>query len=591
MKKTILMIILLNIFLAVFYLNYKNNSLSLQVSDFYYQFNNKKSSDKVVFIEIGEKSINRYGRWPWNRKVLADLIKNINAKTVLLDIVFSESTKDDAYLGNVIGSKPAVCGFFLRKYATQNVKPGLFNILSDSSIDASGNFIGAKYAEINVKPILENCPLNGVLSTFSDKDNIFRHYIVAYTFKDMVFPSLGLQGLRLYFNRDFQIKNNTLYYFNQKIRLNKKNALRLNFYKKYNIISIEDVKKYDLKDKIAIVGISEIGISDIRSTPIGQIPGPLIHYTFVSNILNGDYIKQNSLLNAFVVLLYILLPFVFYRFINSVKLRYVLYFVSLFVFYVSAVLLYKYQNIITELFFPTVYLIINVLIIEFVVFLQKEKKEKFIRDAFSNYLSKDLVEEIINDPDKLKLGGEDKELSILFTDIRSFTTLAEKMSPEAVVTLINSLFSPFSEIIQKNKGMVDKYIGDAIMALFNAPVDVENHAEMACKSALEIMQKLEEINKELKLNIRMGIGINTDNVYVGNMGSEQKFNYTAIGDGVNLASRLESKTKELGVSILISEKTYEKIDKNRFECEYVGEVKVKGKDEKIRVYSLNGFKS
>ncbi len=588
--KKILLILFFNVFLMFFYLNYKNNSLSLQVSDFYYRFNNKKSSDKVVFIEIGEKSINKYGRWPWSRKVLADLIKNINAKTVLLDIVFSEPTKDDDYLGSVIGSKPAVCGFFLRKHATQNVNPELFDILSDSSIDANGIFIGAKYAEINVKSILQNCPLNGVLSTFSDKDNIFRHYIAAYTYKGMVFPSLGLQGLRLYFNRDFQIKNNTLYYFDKKIRLNKKNAIRLNFYKKYNVISIEDVKKYNLKNKIAIVGISEIGITDIRSTPIGQIPGPLIHYTFVSNILNGDYIKRNSVLNFIVVLLFILLPFVFYRFINSVKLRYFLYFSSLFVFYIFAILLYRYQNIITELFFPTLYLIINVLIIEFVVFLQKEKKEKFIRDAFSNYLSKDLLDEIIKNPDSLKLGGEEKELSILFTDIRSFTTLAEKMTPEEVVRLINILFSPFSQIIQKNKGMVDKYIGDAIMALFNAPIDVKNHAEMACKSALEIIDKLEEINKKRGLNIRMGIGINTDNVYVGNMGSEQKFNYTAIGDGVNLASRLESKTKELGVKILISEATYKQISPECFQCEYVGEVKVKGKDEKIRVYSLIGFK-
>jgi len=591
MKKFLWVFIVLNILLLLFYITNKYNSVSLQVNDLYYKFNTHKSSNKVVFVEIGEKSINKYGRWPWDRKVLAELINKINTKVILLDIVFSEPTDNDRYLSSVLSEKPAVCGFFLREKATERITQNQLDLLSDSVIDANGEFLSGRYAEVNVQTILQSCMLNGVLSTFSDSDNIFRHYIVAYEYQGMIFPSLGLQGLRLYFNRDFDIKNHTLYYFDKKIKLNKKNALKLNFYKRnnYHVISIEDAAKYDLKDKIAIIGISEIGISDIRSTPIGQIPGPLIHYTFISNLLNGDYIRQYDTVDFIIVLFFMILPYLMYIVTKDVIARYTTYTVSAVFFVILSILLYKEFNIQLDLFFPLLYLIINILFVEFLLFLQKEQKEKFIKDAFSNYLSKDLLNEIMNNPEKLKLGGEEKELTLLFLDIRNFTSIAEKLTPQEVVKLINTLFSPFSDIIQNNKGMVDKYVGDAIMAMFNAPVDVENHADMACKSAVEIIEKLDELNSRLDMNIQIGIGINTDKVYVGNMGSEKRFNYTAIGDGVNLASRLESKTKELKCKILISEKTYNKINKDLFQCEYIGEISVKGKEERIKVYCIYGL--
>ena len=162
-----------------------------------------------------------------------------------------------------------------------------------------------------------------------------------------------------------------------------------------------------------------------------------------------------------------------------------------------------------------------------------------------------------------------------------------------MVKLINSLFNPFTSIIMENKGMVDKYIGDAIMALFNAPLDVKDHVNLACRSAVLMQQELKEINEKRKkqglIEIRMGIGINTDKVFVGNLGSDMKFNYSALGDGVNLASRLESETKKLGVKILISENTYNKIDKNKFITEYKGEVLVKGKTKPVKVYAILGM--
>jgi adenylate cyclase len=227
------------------------------------------------------------------------------------------------------------------------------------------------------------------------------------------------------------------------------------------------------------------------------------------------------------------------------------------------------------------------------MFYKKEKESKFIKEAFKSYLSAELLNEISKHPETLKLGGEKKEVTILFTDIRGFTSISENLDPKDVVTLINSIFTPLSHIITEHKGMVDKYIGDAIMAIYNAPIDVADHPTLACKSAVLMQLELKKINKKLKekgfKEIEMGIGINTGFVAVGNMGSDIKFNYSALGDGVNLASRLESATKVVKEHILISKSTYDKIDKNYFICKAQGTIKVKGKAKEVEIYSLHGF--
>jgi len=597
MKKSYYLIILfINSVLIWIYFLYPTTKISLQLNDIYYKFNSNQPNPNIVFVQIGEKSINKFGRWPWDREVLAKQISKIkNAKVILLDMVFSEPTNKDAYLADVIADKNIICGFFLRNKATEILDSQRFEVLADSSIELDNvKLIYAKYAEANVEPILSSCALNGVFSTISDKDNLYRRYIIAYIYKGLIFPSLGIQALRYYYNKDINIKKHTLLINNSKIPLDEENTLKLNFYKKYNIVSITDVDKYDFTNKIVIIGISEIGISDIRSTPIGQIPGPLLHYTFISNVLNKDYIKEYKVLNILFIFLAILFTLLSQKFQKIAK-RGIIYISFILIFILTSLFLYKFYNIEIDIFYPLIFFIINLFIIEYQLFKLQEQKEAFIKEAFQSYLSPSLLHQLLKNPDKLKLGGEEKEITILFTDIRGFTTISEKLSPEEIINLINTLFSKLSHIIIDNKGMIDKYIGDAIMALFNAPLDIKNHAHLACKSAIEIQLAINKFNKvRAQQNlppINMGIGINTDKVYVGNMGSDIKFNYSALGDGVNIASRLESETKILKVKILISKSTYDKIDKKLFKCVYKGQVYVKGKTKSIDIYSLEGYKN
>ena len=594
--KSKILFVLFNLAIIFLWLNYPQNQFTLRTDDIYYPFNKNIPNQNIIFLDVDEKSINKFGRWPWNREVLAKVFNKLkDAKIVVLDMVFSEPTKQDHFLAKSISNLNAVCGFFLRSKATQTINNNILNILLDSSVDMKGAYLSANYAEANVYQIIQSCSLNGTFSTISDSDELYRHYPLAMIYRNYQFPSIGLQALRLYFNQDAKIKNKTLIINHLKVPLTNRYFVKLNYYKlnSYHRVSIVDENKTNFKNKIVIVGISEAGISDLRGTPLGQIPGPLLHYTFISNILDKDFIRDSKVIDFLIFLIFLSLPLFLIKFIQKVTIRAIIYFLTPPIFITISILIYRFTNFQIELFYPIFILTINMFIIEGFMFYKKEKETKFIKNAFQSYLSPELLSEISKHPEKLKLGGEKREATILFTDIRGFTTLSENLDPKDVVTLINSIFTPLSHIITENKGMVDKYIGDAIMAIYNAPINVPKHPALACKSAVLMQLEIKKINKTLKAKgfkeISMGIGINTDFVAVGNMGSDTKFNYSALGDGVNLASRLESSTKVVGEHILISKSTYDRINKEEFICKNQGTIKVKGKEKEVEIYSLHGF--
>ena len=231
----------------------------------------------------------------------------------------------------------------------------------------------------------------------------------------------------------------------------------------------------------------------------------------------------------------------------------------------------------------------STLLSETYAFMNQEREAKFIQGAFSSYLSPILLNKLKETPELLYLHGETKEMTIFFSDIRGFTSFSEMMTPEDLVKLLNRYFTPMAHIVRENEGMLDKYIGDAIMAFFNAPLDVENHAKKGCIAAIEMIEHLAILNAELEKEghpiIEIGIGLNTDSVIVGNMGSDDRFNYTVIGDGVNLASRVEGLNKNYRTSILITENTYRQLDET-FLCRKLEAVKVKGKEEAVLLYEL-----
>ncbi|SFV74660.1 Adenylate cyclase [hydrothermal vent metagenome] len=593
-------------------------SFSLTFNDVNFRFQDKKPHKDIVFVAVDEKSVNKYGRWPWKREYVAKGLEQLKqADVVLFDMIFSEATtqkEDDILASSLSELDNSVCGFFLRQNATQDITEDQLDILSDSALDflqsqiqhyKTPHFISAPYAEINILPIMESCSFSGSFSTVRDVDDKIRFYPVAVYFKDFLYPSLAVQGLRAKFNKDIQrFDDKNLILNGYKIPVDHRGFARLNFYPldSYNIISFLDVATKKIpssyfKGKIVILGITEVGSGDIANTPIGAIPGPLLHYTFLSNFLDGYLIKPSSYyVTPALIIFMVLLPFILVLLVKRIIYRVFINISIYLVVYFIVRYLFLHFMLYIDLFYPLLSLIISLVAVEVIAFKFQEEHGKFIQGAFSSYLSKDLLEQLMKNPDHLKLGGEKKELTILFSDIRSFTSISESMDPEKLIQLLNRYFTPMTNAVLENKGMVDKYIGDAVMAFFNAPVDVKNHADAACNTALLMIKRLEKLNKEFKKEgikpLRIGIGINTAEVVVGNMGSDTRFNYTVIGDGVNLASRVEGLTKTygkegsgVGVSILITEFTVKQLQGN-FLYREIEPVKVKGKDKAVLLYEL-----
>jgi len=585
-------------------------SFSLRYNDVNFQLQDKEISKDIVFVAVDEPSVNTYGRWPWKREKLALGMDNLaEADVVLMDMIFSEPTSEeqDAILGESIANLNAsVCGFFLRHNSTQNITDDELDVLSDSSLDLlqsqvakfqNPSFASAEFAEMNILPILESCTLSGSFSTVRASDDKFRSYPVSMYFQNILYPSLGVQGLRIKFNKDItRVDATHLELDGHKISLDENGLVLVNFYKKeqYEIISFLDVatgvvKPEYFKGKIVILGITEVGAGDIVSTPIGSIPGPLVHYTFISNLLQGHLITEPKYIVSGLIVFFVLVPFILVLLFSKILYRAVLNIVIYFFVYVLVRYLFISQMLYIDLFFPLIALLLAAVAVEAVAFNLQEKSGKFLKDTFSSYLSGDLLKQLIANPASINLGGEKKELTILFSDIRGFTTLSESMSPEKLIEILNRYFTPMTQSVLDNGGMLDKYIGDAVMAFFNAPVNVENHADAACYSALSMIEKLDQLNsvfeKEGLPLIRIGVGLNTAEVIVGNIGSDAKKDYTVIGDGVNLASRVEGLTKNYTVQVLITEFTVARLV-DEFVYREIEPVKVKGKDEAVVLFEL-----
>lgn len=585
-------------------------SLSLKVSDFNYTINKKKLSGEMTLILVDEKSVNKFGRWPWNRKVFSEGLKKLKgAKVIGLDMVFSERTeeKEDEYLAGTIEElENVVCGFFVRRKASENPPEELIDVLSDSALFRVPEvvpFPTVNYVEVNIRKITENCLLSGTFNAVSDPDGNFRRYPLGFVFKGNLYPSLGVQVLRVYTGKDAFFEGNLLKIGNYTVPIRSDGTTILNFYplEEYRKNSFSFVELYEgkvpvnrIRGKIVIVGISEAGVADIRSTPIGLVPGPYLHVTFISNALQGKLLIDSIPLTIFILSLASLFLFLLYIFLKP-GVRIPLYLALFALFFTVARLIYLYENTIVY----DLYIYINLLLLSigfesYDSFL-KYRQAKFYRGVFSTYVSPEVLDEIVKNPEKLKLGGEKREITVLFSDIRGFTSLSEKLSPDRLVKLLNTYLTPMTNLVLKNRGMLDKYIGDAIMAIWNAPIEVKNHREMALMTGYEMIKKLERVNRILKREnfpeIRIGIGINTGEAIVGNMGSEKRFEYTAIGDTVNLASRLEGLNKlymmgETG--LLASEFTVLPVRNENFPFLFVevDTVKVKGKEKPVRIFTI-----
>lgn len=353
------------------------------------------------------------------------------------------------------------------------------------------------------------------------------------------------------------------------------------------------VKKADwLKNKSAVMGPTATGIFDLRNTPVEKdLPGVEIHLSVLANLFDQSFMQVSK--NEFQISIFVLLFLVIT--IGGLFLYSNLLIASIYLLAVNyslyKIALYNFQNNLHfELLAPTILSTLTTYLVFLIyIYFFETRKSKEIKNTFSKYVSKEIVEEILKNQENLELKGQKLKMTVFFSDIRSFTTLSEEMDPQELSLMLNKYFTPMSEMIFGTNGTIDKFMGDAIMALFGAPLNYPDHPQKACLAALKCFEKLAEVNQEFKARnwpeLKIGIGINTGVMVAGNIGSDQIQSYTVIGDEVNLAQRLESLTKTYHARILISENTYLAI-KDEFIAREVDIVRVKGKNRPVKIYEL-----
>ncbi|MFN3826898.1 MAG: CHASE2 domain-containing protein [Micavibrio sp.] len=369
----------------------------------------------------------------------------------------------------------------------------------------------------------------------------------------------------------------------------------------YKILSPEFEKEVREKidGKIVFVGTSAIGLKDIRATPLSlSIPGVEVHVNIVEQIMQKKFMVRPPLVagaEAWSILAVGLLIIISAPFLNALIVGMFALIAAAGGFFLSWHA-YTQWGVLLDPAYPAFSVFMIFLVSTLLSYIRIEADRRRVKNAFGYYISPDFMEELTRNPEKLALGGETRELTVMFTDIRNFTTISESLAPAELIQLMNDFLTPMSDLVMQNRGTIDKFMGDAMMAFWNAPLDDPDHARHACLTALKMNEALKPINMKLKkdaeakgltpLVLQAGIGVNTGPVSVGNMGSRQRFAYSALGDNVNLASRLEGQTKSYGVDNLIGMETQLRVsDLATLELDLL---RVKGKSAPVRIFTLIG---
>lgn len=562
LKHCILIAVLISIILSsmqfagVFY------NLQLKLSDTLYGGKNPLNS--IVLIAIDDQSLQEIGRWPWNRDVFAKAIDNLKeARVIGIDVAFFEQStpEHDGLLGTAASNANVVVPVEYLSFAKQGDK-----------------VIGQRM----LMPIKElETAKKGYVNVVTDSDGITR-------------------AINMDISDEYDNFAYVVYSEYWKKELDKTPARFLvNFigkpgsYKTYSIADIvnERIDASEFKDKLVLIGATSPDMHDDYFVPTSggkAMPGVEIHANAIQTMINKDFLREESrAVSALILLASSLLTAVIAAKwgIKGITIISPLIIIG-YVF--GAIYAFNYGLIMNIVYLPLA--VVTVYTAETIHAYRATKKEKQkIKEAFAKYVSSEVVDEVMKNPDQLKLGGDKKEITVFFSDIRGFTTISEGLTPERLVHLLNEYLSAMTEIVMKHKGLVDKYIGDAIMAFWGAPLEQENNAEMACETSLEMQKKLAELNRKWALEkwptIKIGIGLNTGEAIIGNMGSYERFDYTAIGDNINLGSRLEGLTKQYGAGILASEATQKKAGRG-FVFRKIDLVQVKGKHKPILIYEL-----
>ncbi|MBS1127665.1 MAG: sensor adenylate/guanylate cyclase [Nitrospirae bacterium] len=576
---------------------------------------------ETVIATIDEKSIKNLGRFPWPRSTwgrVVDRLTEEGAKVIVFDVFFTEPetvASDDLFQRAIMRSGrvvlPVVFDFTEGGYKESGFTDQKIDFLIPSAYMAMKNTdapFDAPKAKMALPTLLRFSTYAKALAHINmnpDIDGTLRWEMLAVEYQDDYYAPIGLQAARLY--RDVPLEKMALDFAGSvqlgetTIPTDEFGRMLINYRgpnRTFPMYSISDLLDRNLpagtfKDKIVLIGATAIGIYDLRVTPYSpNMAGIEKHASVVDNILKGDFLRRAPdldipLIFIFTLLLGILIPRLGARSGAAVFIALFAVF-SGFVYY-----LFIAKGIWFSWIYPASALFFGYTSQTAYRFFTEERRARDIRKMFSSYVSKRIVDELIRDPNKAKLGGDRKEITVLFSDIRGFTNFSEKHEPEDVVSLLNEYLGAMTNIVFEHDGTLDKFVGDAIMALWGAPVGQPDHAERACRCSLVMIKKLKELQAkwtaEGKYAIDIGIGINTGDMVVGNMGAEgKKMDYTVIGDNVNLGARLEGLTRKYNNHIIISEFTYEKV-KNIVKVNELGSVTVKGKEKPVVIYDLVGL--
>ena len=607
-----------------------------------------KTSGIPIIIDIDEKSLAALGQWPWPRYRVALLLEKLRQSGVLavgMDIVLAEQDRtspmllrqqmkkelqldvnfqglpaaledNDVLLANVLQNKPYVLGFyfsFSKAEADQQVqmgecmvKPAQVAALAAPGAVTSDQALHSAFGAVCPLPVLAQAATStGFFNATPDQDGILRRVAMLINWKGQMYPNLAMATLmeatgdkNLLLKLDTQ-GTESLRYGGTVIPLDRAGQMLVNFRGgggMFPYISAVDVLEgrigpEALGGKIAFIGTSAAGLKDLRATPFSAVyPGVETHATIVDNIITQDFVSVPDYAPAVELLLTILAGVVITLLVAWARAVWVMVplFAMAFGLWEASSHLMTNARIFISPLYAYIILGTNFTLLTLLKFWREEKQKKFIHGAFSHYLAPAVITQIMDSPESLSLQGQEKEVTVMFSDVRGFTTMSEKLTPTQVTDLLHDYLTPMTHIITSNMGTLDKFIGDAIMAFWNAPIDVPDHQKKAMSSALQMLDHIHVLNEAFQtkfgLSIKIGVGLHCGRVRVGNMGSADLFDYTLIGDNVNLTSRLESLTKYYGQVLLVSQ-VMKEVCGDDYAYVEMDSVRVKGKHEPITIYT------
>jgi len=597
----------------------------------------KRPGPEVVIVGIDDKTLGTVGSFrTLSHDKYAKVIDNLSAaqaKVIGFDVLFPDADanrENDATLADSIQrAGNVVLGVYLdlksggppsQVVDSTELTPELLELSRQKNVFpvnrclhepcAFNSLIEGQTLQLALPELTAAAVTFGFVNFHPDAEGRLRHQPQFINYKGALYPSLDLQILRTYLAkgdiipfldgnliRDVQLGGTRL------IPVDQFGRYMLNFLGKggageggtHRIVSMIDVMNGEvkadvLKDKIVLIGAEAVGLGDIRPTPFDPVyNGVELHADVIDNILRQDFLTRNGGIAALDVLVIVifgtLLAFAIPR-VNAS--RAIIYSVLLLVlFTVVNILAFTSGNLVLGYIYPGMSLVfVSGGLISY-QYLTEEREKKRTKSTFQFYLDPHMIEQVMSDPERLRLGGEKREMSVLFSDIRGFTSFSEKMAPTEVVHFLNQYFDKMTGLIFQYKGTLDKLIGDAVMCFWGHPLDMKDHAVKATVCALEMIQAVEDLRPVLILpggaRFDIGVGVNTGQMVVGNMGSQSRFSYTVMGDNVNLGSRLESLNKYYGTKILISDSTYEECRHAIF-CRQLDTIQVKGKTDAVTIY-------